>query len=90
LEARQGQGPWAGVLLSDEEALQIIAVLADVLDGHDVREPSAPPGRCLATAWAPKPAWPTPTLGTWPASTGDWLRPRPWTNHRRPPRLPPS
>jgi hypothetical protein len=31
-------GPWAGVLLSDEEALQIIAVLADVHDGHDVRD----------------------------------------------------
>jgi hypothetical protein len=26
------------VLLSDEEAMQIIAVLADVLDGHDVRD----------------------------------------------------
>jgi hypothetical protein len=26
------------VLLSDEEALQIVAVLADVLDGHDVRD----------------------------------------------------
>jgi hypothetical protein len=31
-------GPWAGVLLSDEEAMQIIAVLADVLEGHDVRD----------------------------------------------------
>jgi hypothetical protein len=36
--ATQGPGPWAGVLLSDEEAIQIIAVLADVLDGHDVRD----------------------------------------------------
>jgi hypothetical protein len=26
------------VLLSDQEALQIIAVLADVHDGHDVRD----------------------------------------------------
>jgi hypothetical protein len=30
-------GPWAGLLLSDEEALQVITVLTDVLDGHDVR-----------------------------------------------------
>jgi hypothetical protein len=30
-------GPWAGLLLSDEEALQVITVLADVLDGHDMR-----------------------------------------------------
>lgn len=36
--ATQGPDPWAGVLLSDEEALQIIAVLADVLDGHDVHD----------------------------------------------------
>ena len=35
---QRGQGPWAGVLLSDEEAMRIIAVLADVLDGHDVRD----------------------------------------------------
>jgi hypothetical protein len=31
-------GPWAGVLLSDEEPIHIITVLADVLDGHDVRD----------------------------------------------------
>ena len=36
--ATQLPGPWAGVLLSDEEAMQIIAVLADVRDGHDVRD----------------------------------------------------
>ena len=35
--ATQGPGPGAGVLLSDEEAMQIIAVLADVLEGHDAR-----------------------------------------------------
>ena len=29
---------WAGVLLSDQEALQILAVLADVHDGHDVHD----------------------------------------------------
>jgi hypothetical protein len=43
--ASQGPGPWSGVLLSDEEALQIIAVLADVLDGHDVRD-------AVSAAWS--------------------------------------
>jgi hypothetical protein len=38
LATTEGPSPWAGVLLSDEEALQIIAVLADVHDGHDVRD----------------------------------------------------
>ena len=33
-----GPGPWAGVLLYGEEAMQIIAVLADVPDGQDVRD----------------------------------------------------
>jgi hypothetical protein len=33
------------VLLSDEEALQIITVLADVLDGHDVRD-------AVSAAWS--------------------------------------
>jgi hypothetical protein len=46
-------GPWAGVLLSDEEAMQIIAVLADVLDGHDrlwapMRTPRMPVGPLVA------------------------------------------
>ena len=40
-----GAGPWAGVLLSDEEAMQVIAVLADVLDGHDVRD-------AVSAAWS--------------------------------------
>ena len=31
--------------MSDEEALQIIAVLADVLDGHDVRD-------AVSAAWS--------------------------------------
>ena len=43
--ASQGPGPWSGVLLSDEEALQIIAVLADVLDGRDVRD-------AVSAAWS--------------------------------------
>jgi hypothetical protein len=51
-----GPGPRAGVPLSDEEALQIVAILPDVLDGHHVR--SAPPGHCSAIASAPRPAWP--------------------------------
>lgn len=42
---RQEPGPWAGVLLSDEEALRIIAVLADVLDGHGVRD-------AVSAAWS--------------------------------------
>ena len=42
----EGPGPWAGVLLSDEEAMQIIAVLADVLDGHDARD-------AVSAAWSP-------------------------------------
>jgi hypothetical protein len=38
LARTDGPSPWAGVLLSDDEALQLIAVLADVHDGHDVRD----------------------------------------------------
>jgi hypothetical protein len=44
-EGDAGARPVAGVLLSDEEAIQIIAVLADVLDGHDVRD-------AVSAAWA--------------------------------------
>ena len=47
---KQRPVPWAGVLLSDEEAIQIIAVLADVLAAATCAMPSAPPGRCSATA----------------------------------------
>ena len=43
--AIQGPGPWAGMLLSDDEALQIIAVLANVLDGHEVRD-------AVSAAWS--------------------------------------
>ena len=42
---RQEPDPWVDVLLSDEEAMQIIAVLADVLDGHDVRD-------AVSAAWS--------------------------------------
>jgi hypothetical protein len=88
--ATQGPGLWAGVLLSDEEAIQIIAVLADVLDGHDMRD-------AVSAAWS--------LLGNrLGAQAGvadpspqylDGLhrrlaeRPRPWANRRDPPRLPP-
>jgi hypothetical protein len=47
--ATQRPDPRAGVLLSDEEAMQIVAVLADVLDGHMCPMRSVPPGRCSAT-----------------------------------------
>ena len=47
-----GPGPWADVRLSDEEAMQIIAVLADVLDGHDVRDAVSAAWSLLASAWA--------------------------------------
>jgi hypothetical protein len=40
-----GPGPWVGVLLSDEEAIQIIAMLADVLEGHDVHD-------AVSAAWS--------------------------------------
>jgi hypothetical protein len=52
----QAPGPWAGVLLSDEEALQIIAVLADVLMAATCAMRSAPPGRCSVIAWPLRPA----------------------------------
>jgi hypothetical protein len=91
MAATQGPGPWAGVLLSDEEAIQIIAVLADVLDGHDVRD-------AVSAAWSllgnrlgaqacvadPSPQY----LDSLHRRLGE--RPRPWANRRDPPRLPPS
>jgi hypothetical protein len=43
--ASQGPGPWSGVLLSDEEALQIIAVLAEVLDDYDLHD-------AVSAAWS--------------------------------------
>jgi hypothetical protein len=89
MEATQGPGPWAGVLLSDEEAIQIIAVLADVLDGHDVRD-------AVSAAWAllgnrlgaqAGVADPSPEdLASLHRRLAD--RPRPWANRRYPPPLP--
>jgi hypothetical protein len=86
-----GSGPWAGVLLSDEEAMQIIAVLADVLEGHDV-------GDAVSAAWSllgnrlgaqagvvdPDPEY----LTILHRRLAD--RPRPWANRGDPPTLPPS
>jgi hypothetical protein len=69
----KGPGPWAGVLLSDEETIQIIAVLADGLDGHDVRDAVSAAWSLLSNRWALRPALPTPAPSTWPTSTGGWL-----------------
>jgi hypothetical protein len=91
MAATQGPGPWAGVLVSDEEAIRIIAVLADVLDGHDVRD-------ALSAAWSllgnrlgaqagvadPGPQY----LDRHHRRLAE--RPRPWATRRDPPRLPPS
>jgi hypothetical protein len=68
LGTTESPNPWAGVLLSDQEALQIIAVLADVHDGHDVVTRSVPPGHCSATGWAPRQVSPTLALSISPAS----------------------
>jgi hypothetical protein len=71
--------------------MQIIAALADVLDGHDVRD-------AVSAAWSllcnrlgaqagvadPRPEY----LASLHRRMAD--RPRPWANRRDPPRLPPS
>jgi hypothetical protein len=89
--ATQRPDPWAGVLLSDEEATQIIAVLADVLDGHDVRD-------AVRAAWSllgnrlgaqagvadPSPEY----LAGLQRRLAD--RPRPWADLQHPPTLPPN
>jgi hypothetical protein len=86
-----GSSLWAGVLLSDEEAMQIVAVLADVLEGHDV-------GDAVSAAWSllgnrldaqAGVADPNPE---YVASLHQRLadRRRPWASRRRPPTLPPS
>jgi hypothetical protein len=79
------------VLLSDEEAVQVIAVLADVLDSHDVRD-------AVSAAWSllgnrlgaqASVADPSPEhLASLRQRLAD--RPRPWANRRDPPTLPPS
>jgi hypothetical protein len=69
----QAPGPWAGVLLSDEEALQIIAVLADVLMAATCAMRSAPPGRCSVPPGRSGRRGRPPALRIWAASTGGWL-----------------
>jgi hypothetical protein len=72
------------------DALQIVAVLADVLDGHDVRDAVSAPWSLLGNRLGAQAGMPTPTLSR-PASTGDWPNgPAPWANRRRAPTLPPS
>ena len=91
MEATQGPGPWAGVLLSDEEALQIIAVLAAVLAGHDVRD-------AVSAAWALLGNRLGAQAGVADPSPEDLTSlhrrladgPPPWTNRRSPPPLPPN
>ena len=89
----EGLSPWAGVLLSDQEALQIIAVLADVHDGHDVRDAvgaawSLLSNRLGAQAGAADPR-PDYLDSLWDRLAN---RPRPWADpeHRQPPNSGPS
>jgi hypothetical protein len=83
MEATQEPGPWAGVLLSDEEAIQIIAVLADVLDGHDVRDAVSAAWSLLGNRLGDQAgvADPSPEdLASLHRRLAD--RPRPWANRR--------
>ena len=81
------------MLLSDQEALQIIAVLADVHDGHDVRGAVGAAGSLLsnrlgaqAGAADPRPDY---LDSLWDRLAN---RPRPWADpeHRQPPNSGPS
>jgi hypothetical protein len=71
--ASQGPGPWVGVLLSDEEAVQIGAVLADRLDGHDLRDAVSAAWALLGNRLGAQAGVADPDRSTWPAFTGDWL-----------------
>jgi hypothetical protein len=73
------------VLLSDEEAMQVIAVLADVLDGHDVRDAVSAAWSLLGNRLGAQAGVADPSLHRRLAE-----RPRPSANRRRPPTLPPS
>ena len=64
----EGSGPWAGVLLWDDEALQIIAVLADVHDGHDVRDAVGAAWSLLSNRLGAQAGMPTLVPSTWLAS----------------------
>lgn len=89
--ATQRPDPRAGVLLSDEEAMQIIAVLADVLDGHDVRDAISAAWSLLGNRLGAQAGVADPDRSTWPASTGGWpTDPTPWASRPGPPTQPPS
>jgi hypothetical protein len=79
------------VLLSDEEAIQIIAVLADVLDGHDVRDAVSAAWSLLGNRLGAQAGVADPSP-EYLASLHRRLvdRPRPWANRPDPPTLPPS
>jgi hypothetical protein len=87
----KGPGSWAGVLLSDEEALQIIAVLADVLDGHDVRDAVSAAWSLLGNRLGAQAGVADPSP-EYLASLHERLadRSRPWAQRRQPPQLPPT
>jgi hypothetical protein len=89
LGTTEGPSPWAGVL-SDQEALQIIAVLADVHDGHDVRDAVGAAWSLLSNRLGAQAGVADPRP-EYLASLWDRLanRPRPWADpeHRPPPQL---
>jgi hypothetical protein len=84
----ESPNPWAGVLLSDQEALQIIAVLADVHDGHDVHDAVGAAWSLLSNRLGAQAGVADPRP-EYLASLWDRLanRPRPWADpeHRPPP-----
>jgi hypothetical protein len=89
----QEPDPFVGVLLSDEEANLLMAVLADVLDGHghEVRDAVGAAWSLLGNHLAAQAgvAEPSPEyLASLHRRLAD--RPRPWAKRRRPPKLPPS
>lgn len=88
LGTTEGPSPWAGVLLSDQEALQIIAVLADVHDGYDVRDAVGAAWSLLSNRLGAQAGIADPHP-EYLASLWDRLanRPRPWAGleHRPPP-----
>jgi hypothetical protein len=88
LGTTESPNPWAGVLLSDQEALQIIAVLADVHDGHDVRDAVGAAWSLLSNRLGAQAGVADPRP-EYLASLWDRLanRPRPWADpeHRPPP-----
>jgi hypothetical protein len=79
------------VLLSDEEAIQIIAVLTDVLDGYDVRDAVSAAWSLLGNRLGAQASVADPSseyLASLHRRLAD--RPRPWANRRDPPTLPPN